>query len=51
MDKAFAQDLTEMMAAWAKIEAAAAEQFPNATDEERYQIVSGAFAKSLGVPA
>lgn len=44
----FAGDMAEMMACWAKIEAAAKEQFPNDTDEERYQRCKGAMLYALG---
>ena len=44
----FAKDLLEMMAAWDKIQAATAVQFPNASDEEQHQISSAAFRKALG---
>lgn len=47
----FAKDLLEMMTAWEKIVSAAAAQFPEATDEERFQIASGAFRKAIGVAA
>lgn len=34
----FANDIAEMMNAWNKIQAAARKQFPNASNEEIYQI-------------
>lgn len=44
-----AQLIAEMMAAWIKIEAAAREQFPSATQEEIYQIARGAMNHSLNL--
>ncbi len=45
----FAQDLVEMMAAWEKIMTAARSQFPNATEEELFQIASAAMRHALGM--
>ena len=45
----FAQDIAEMMAAWNKIMTAARAQFPNATDEELFQIASAAMRHALGM--
>ena len=47
MEKTFAADIAELMAAWNKIEAAAKAQFPNATAEEVFQIASGAMSHAI----
>lgn len=46
-----ANDIKEMLAAWATIESAVAVQFPDATDEERYQLTASAMRHALGVAA
>lgn len=45
----FAKDLLEMINGWNLIEKRAREQFPNATDEEIYQITNSTFRYSLGL--
>lgn len=45
----FAEDLREMMAAWDKIMTAARVQFPNATEEQLYQIAHAAMKHALGL--
>ena len=45
----FAQDIAEMMAAWNKIMTAARAQFPNATEEELFQIAHAAMKHALGM--
>jgi hypothetical protein len=47
--KTFASDLREMMHVWNHIEAKAREWFPDATEEEIYQITKRAFDHSLGL--
>jgi hypothetical protein len=42
-----AQDIQEMMAAWATIERTAKQCFPNASKEELYQICKGAMNRQL----
>jgi len=42
--------IAEMMSAWNKVEAAAREQFPSASDEEIYQITKGAMNEWLNLP-
>lgn len=49
MSTAFADDLREMMAAWATIEKAARAQHPSATDQEVYKITASAMNHSLGL--
>ena len=44
---AAANDIAEMMNAWNKIQAAARKQFPNASEEEIYQIAKGAMLHTL----
>jgi len=44
-----AQDLQEMMNGWNKIMAAARREFPTATEENLFQIASGAMKNALGV--
>lgn len=44
-----AEALKEMMEGWNKIMAAARQQFPNATEEELYQIAKGAMNYALGI--
>jgi histone H3/H4 len=44
---AAAKDILEMMNAWNKIQAAAREQFPNASEEEIYQITKDAMRHAL----
>jgi hypothetical protein len=41
--------LKEMMAAWDKIMETARRQFPNASEEELYQIAKGAMNHQLGL--
>lgn len=43
-----ADDFREMIAAWEKITTAAKKEFPNATDEELYQIAHSAMMFALG---
>lgn len=45
--KTLAQDIAEMMAAWNKIMTAARAQFPNASEEQLYQIAKGAMEYAL----
>ena len=47
MDYTTADAIKEMMAVWAKIEAAAKAQFPNESEEERYQICKAAMQIAL----
>lgn len=44
-----ATDLAQMMGAWDRIAAAARREFPNASDEELYQITAGAMNHALGL--
>jgi len=44
-----AQDIQEMMNGWNKIEAAARAQFPSATDDELFQLASGAMKNAMGM--
>lgn len=39
--------VSEMLAVWNQIEAAARQQFPNASEEQIFQIVSGAMRAQL----
>ena len=48
-NKAFADDLREMMSAWNTIEKAAREQNPRATERKIYEIASSAMDRSLGI--
>jgi hypothetical protein len=45
----FAKDIQEMMDNWNKTEAAVRAAYPNATDEQVFQISSAAMKKSLGL--
>ena len=45
----FGRDLAEMMQGWDTIMAEAKRQFPNASEEEQYQIAKGAFTHALGL--
>jgi hypothetical protein len=45
----FAQDLQEMMNGWNTIMAAARKEFPNASEEELFQIAKGAMNRALGL--
>ena len=47
--KTLAEDLKEMMEGWNKIEAAAKQQFPNATKAELYEICKGAMNHAIGI--
>ena len=49
MQTTFAKDLQEMMNGWNAIMAAARAQFPNASEEEIYQIAKGAMVQTLGL--
>ena len=44
-----AQDIKEMMEGWNKIMIAAKAQFPQATEEEIYEIAKGAMNHALGI--
>lgn len=44
-----AQDIAELMAAWNTITARARIEFPNASEEELFQIASGAMRHALSV--
>jgi len=44
-----ASDIGEMMAGWNKIQDAARQQFPNASEQEIYRITSGAMNHALGL--
>lgn len=41
--------LQEMLAAWNKVMATAKEQFPSATEDELYQIATGAMNHAVGI--
>lgn len=43
----FASDLSEMMTAWSRIEAAARNKFPDASPEELFEICCGAMNYAL----
>lgn len=45
----FAADIKELMAAWDRISDAVRAQFPEADDEQRYQIAKRAMAARLAV--
>ena len=45
------QDVAEMIAAWATIEKAVAERYPNASPEERYTLAAKAMKEAMGVTA
>lgn len=47
--KAFAADLSEMMSNWNELMRLATEQFPSDTPEQRFQRVSDAMNKSIGI--
>jgi len=44
------QVLRELMNAWDSIVASARKRFPNATEEEIYQIASSAMKRALNIP-
>jgi len=44
-----AEAISELMAAWNKIMDAARAQFPDANDEELYQIAKGAMDHAVGI--
>jgi len=44
-----AEAMKEMMEGWNKIMAAAREQFPEASEDELYQIAKGAMNHALGI--
>lgn len=44
-----AEAMKEMMEAWNRIMDAARQQFPNATEEELYQIAKGAMNRAVGI--
>jgi hypothetical protein len=44
-----AEQLKEMMANWNKTEAVAREAYPDANDEEIYQMTARSLSKSLGL--
>lgn len=48
MKTTFAQDLLEMMEAWNKIMASARDQFPEASDEELYQLAKVRVERRVG---
>jgi hypothetical protein len=48
-DITFAEDVIDMMGGWERITAATRIQFPQATDEERYQIAKRTMAHILAV--
>lgn len=47
----FADDFRSMLNGWTKIEAAARTQFPQATEEQLYEICKGAMRRALGLTA
>lgn len=46
-----AETIQEMMEAWNKIMAAAREHFPNANEDELYNIAKNAMDKAVGIAA